>query len=217
MAVLDGGLFSRPRGKTGGIVFGAARTRTGKQVTSRLLVPPSNPNTTAQQTQRNKFSESLAIVRGIGSDIYQDDFNRAVSQLPGFQSLMSTMLKNMDDDKILSAPADINLGSLHFPDTGPTLSAGDSGTINVSWSSENGDNGTAADEAVLIGIETNPGATPEARIIKTSEGAAREDTTDSMGGFSAGAEVLVGLYFRGAGTAENLLTKCKWAIGNAGS
>jgi len=217
MAVLDGGLFSRPRGKTGGIVFGAARTRTGKQVTSRLLVPPANPNTTAQQTQRNKFSESLAIVRGIGSDVYADDFNRAISQLPGFQSLMSVMLKNMDDDKILSEPADINLGTLHYPDTGPTLTPGSSGSINIGWSSELGDNGTASDESVIIAIATNPDSSPESRVVAISTGAAREDESDAIGGFSAGAEVLVGLYFRGAGTAENMLTKCKWAIGNAGS
>jgi hypothetical protein len=96
MAILEGGIFSNPRGKTGGIVFGAARTRTGKKVTSRLLVPPSNPNTAAQQVQRGKFAEALAIVRLLGSGIYQSDFNRSIGQLPGFQSVTSIFLNALD-------------------------------------------------------------------------------------------------------------------------
>ena len=118
MAILEGGIFSNPRGKTGGIVFGAARTRTGKKVTSRLLVPPSNPNTAGQQTQRGKFADALAIVRLIGSSFYQADWNRAIGQLPGFQSMTSVFLNALDSSKSIGVIPSINLGHyigrLHF-------------------------------------------------------------------------------------------------------
>ena len=104
MSKLEGGIFSRPRGKTGGIVFGAARTRRGKQTTTRLLVPPSNPNTAAQQEQRSKFKDSLAIVKAAGPDAYQKAFNRTVSQLPGFQSLLSIILNNINAGGNVNSP-----------------------------------------------------------------------------------------------------------------
>src|SRR3972149_3079354 len=104
MARHEGGIFSRPRGKTGGIVFGAARTREGKLVTSRLLVAPSNPNTADQQEQRSVFTQSLQCVRSLGASIYQEDFNRAIAQLPGFQAVMSILMNAMTPAFLFTAP-----------------------------------------------------------------------------------------------------------------
>ena len=111
MARLEGGIFSRPRGKTGGIVFGAARTREGKAVTSRLLVRPSNPRTPAQQLQRRKFDRTLNTVRSWGPGLYQDYFNRTIGQLAGFQSLESILLGAFKNDGSFEAPADTRTGS----------------------------------------------------------------------------------------------------------
>jgi hypothetical protein len=209
MAVLEGGIFSRPRGKTGGLVFGAARTRTGKLVTSRLLVPPSNPNTVAQQTQRGKFQEALAIVRNLGATIYQDDWNRAISQLPGFQSLMSIFLDAQDSSKVISAPPTVNLGTLHYPDTGPTLSDAGSQIVEVDFSTELGSNGTVSDIAVALAVALDPAATPQARVVASVYDRTRNDPAAEIDVGAAG-DYLVGLYFRGAGTAEGLLSLCKW-------
>jgi hypothetical protein len=216
MSVLNGGIFSRPRGKTGGIVFGSARTRQGKLVTSRLLVPPSNPNTVAQQTQRNKFAEAIAIVRLIGSGIYQTDWNRAIGQLPGFQSLTSVFLNSLDATFNVTTIPPINLGSLHVCDTFSVSGGIGTGNINVAHSTENGLNGTSADVVVILAIETAPGSTPLERIVVVDTSDTRTDATTVVGGFTGGANVSVLLYYQGVGTADGLLSPTVFGQANAG-
>lgn len=216
MSKLEGGIFSNPSGKTAGIVFGAARTRQGKKVTARQLVPPSNPNTAAQQTQRGKFADALDIVRFLGTDIYQDDFNRAISQLPGFQSMMSIFMNAMDSSKELSEPPNINLGNLHLPNT-ITWAAGASGVIGLTISLELGDNGTDADDVVIFAIDIT--SSGRATLIGGLDDAAgeRQDETFSIGSLTAGNDYLCALYLRGAGDADGLLTPCNFQIATAGS
>ena len=113
MARHAGGIFSNPRGTTSGLVFGAARTPQGKVVTSRQHVIPHNPRTTLQTANRNNWLGAVAAVRALGSTIYLDAFNRAIGQLPGFQSMMS-MLKQIKggDQTVLRTPATANIGTL---------------------------------------------------------------------------------------------------------
>ncbi len=118
MAKVKGGITGRPAGKVASLIFGAARGREGKVVTVRELVAPSNPRTPEQQAQRGKFQSSLAYVQGWGPDVYQSDWNRSVGQLPGFQSMMSILLNNIQGTpERLTPPDDRQLGSLHFPDS----------------------------------------------------------------------------------------------------
>jgi len=211
MAKLDGGIFSNPSGKTAGIVFGAARTRQGKKVTARQLVSPSNPNTAGQQVQRGKFSDSLDIVRFLGAEIYQSDFNRAISQLPGFQSMMSIYMNAMDASKELSAPSTINLGTLHLPDT-VTFGTESAGCATVVFSSEVGDNGTDEDDVVsfAINIASVGRATLVGGIITGD--AERSDELSTITDLTVGQEYLVGFYFRGDGTADGNLSRCVWDL-----
>lgn len=210
MSRLDGGIFSRPRGKTANIVFGAARTREGKVVTARELVPPSNPQTPAQQTQRNKFNEALYITRQIGKSIYGSDLNRAVSQLPGFQGLMSVLMNNMNDSFLLSAPSALNLGNLHFPDSFTLAPGGGTGDVEATFSDESGPNGTSSDQCVMIGIAASAGSAPDQRHISKNLNFTRAGTESFVEGFSAGEDVIVMSYFRGAGSAEGLLSQANF-------
>jgi len=205
MATLEGGIFSRPRGKTGGIVFGAARTRQGKLVTSRLLVSPSNPNTPAQQTQRNVFSSSQAIVRALGPNIYQSDWNRSVGQLPGFQSFQSIMMTQMASNLDLTLVNDINLGTLEqlalidVDSTSPQ-------TIDINWDPAVTGNGTANDQVVVLAIaKTSANRTNGANII-VDVTAKRSDSFVNVSTFTTGAVIELYIYARGAGTAEGLLS-----------
>jgi len=209
MAKLEGGIFSNPSGKTAGIVFGAARTRQGKKVTARQLVPPSNPNTTAQQAQRGKFTDCLAIVRHLGAECYQSDFNRAISQLPGFQSLMSVFMNAMDDSKELSVPPSINLGTLHFPDTLSIATSGGDDII-VTISDENGGNGTADDKLALIAVDVS--STGRATLIGDfrADSGCREDGEGTLLNLTAGNTYLIGAYMRGVGDADGMLSVCNW-------
>lgn len=210
MATVKGGVTGRPSGKLAGLVFGAARSRTGKLVTAREKVPPSNPDTPAQQTQRTKFSDCLNIVRQIGPGIYQDDWNRAIGQLPGFQSLMSILLNAMDSSFELSAPPTTPLGSLHFPDTYGQDSGGASGAILLAWSTEHGDNGTDADKFVGIAIpvaEEDRG--PGTVIVNVNEYTRSAGGADFSTGQAATEFILAG-YFIGQGSAEGLITPAPW-------
>jgi hypothetical protein len=215
MAILEGGIFSNPRGKTGGIVFGAARTRTGKKVTSRLLVPPSNPNTAAQQTQRGKFAESLAIVRLIGSSFYSSDFNRSIGQLPGFQSLTSVFLNAMSAISAIGIIPSINLGSLAKVDTFTLGTGDDPGDIKLTWSNELGLNGTAADRMVLLCCATDAAASPLERIVITNTEGVRSDADKNLPGWAAAQDVSCLAYFRGMGTAAGLISPTMFAQGTA--
>lgn len=205
MAILTGGIFSNPRGKVGGLVFGAARTRTGKKVTSRLLVPPSNPNTAAQQVQRSKFAEALAIVRLLGSGIYQGDFNRSIGQLPGFQSLTSIYLNSMDENSVIQIIPPINLGSLHKPDTFTAVPGASGGGIQMDWSVELGLNGTDNDVVVFLVILTGKGDTPLERRVVVDTTQVRSDASFEVLGSVTGVPTNVLMYIRGVGAAEDIL------------
>lgn len=208
MSKIVGGILGRPSGKIGGIVFGSARSRTGKAVTARTKVSPSNPNSPAQQQQRGLFKRALDIVRGFGPDVYQVDFNRSIGQLAGFQSLMSVILNNVVNDDEFSPPPDLPLGNLHFPSSLTIVGGVGSGEINISFSEELGDNGTLADKVVVICY-----AVDEETAVQYSDDVGahtRDDGSDSFSltGLTAGADYVVGFYLIGQGTAEGLLTKC---------
>jgi hypothetical protein len=216
MSVLDGGIFSRPRGKTGGLVFGAARTREGKLVTARMLVPPSNPNTAAQQTQRTIFSEVQSVIRIYGPSVYQTYFNRSVGQLPGFQSMQSIYMNQMDDSFELDLVNPINLGTLHFPNTF-TVVTGGSGQLSITWSDELGSNGTSADKVGLLfcaKTQTNRAISSNIWSSLTSE---RNVGSMTPGGFTADAVIEVYAFMIGAGTAEGLLSVANPFSAAAGS
>lgn len=209
MATITGGITGRPAGKIAGIIFGAARSRSGKRVTAREKVDPSNPNTPAQQNQRGLFRECLQRVRKLGSGIYRDDFNRSIGQLPGFQSMMSWLMNAADSEgNILSLP-DLNLGTLHVPDTVSFSEAGDN--MEITWSEETGSNGTANDEAVLLAIDPNSGLefdiVAEVRDTATRGDGATGYTVEPANAKYQANELVYVLYFRGKGAAEGTLSR----------
>lgn len=206
MATLKGGIFSRPAGKTGGLVFGAARTRQGKLVTSRLLVPPSNPQTPAQVLQRNKFSESLNTVRRWSPSIYKTDFNRSVGQLPGFQSMESILLTQIDSSLNFSFITPVNLGTLHFPNT-VSLHTNSGGELEFNFSTENGDNGTANDIPVIILVTTSPTNRNDLKGVAFTTVATRSTGAVLVPDLLISGQAYQSyLYFRGAGVAAGLLS-----------
>jgi hypothetical protein len=205
MAVLEGGIFSRPRGKTGGIVFGAARTRQGKQVTSRLLVPPSNPNTTAQQEQRGIFSSAQSIVRKLGSTVYQVDWNRSVGQLPGFQSMQSIFMNQMDTDLDLTLVNNINLGTLpNEPDV--SADPADPGVIAVTWTNSYGEGAEASNVPTAVAVCTtaaNRALVGGVQYVSTNM---RADEAIAIEDCIAGATYQIYFYFKGTGTQAGMLS-----------
>jgi hypothetical protein len=210
MAKQTGGIMGRPSGKVGGVVFGAARSRAGKVVTAREKVSPSNPNTVAQQAQRSIFSRALDIVKRIGPSIYQDDWNRAVSQLPGFQSIMSLVMAN-NTAGVFSAPADVSLGTLHAPDTINFTTGSSEFEIKATWSTEAGANGTAADELVFF---LYPASEDTDLTLTDTTSVTR---ADGAGGLTfdttvASEDFVCCVYLRGAGTADGLISLATFKV-----
>jgi len=215
MAKLQGGLFGRPSGQLMNLVIGAARDRTGKIPTVREKTPPTNPNTAPQQGQRGKFKDSLQIVRDIGPTEYQGAWNRAIGQLPGFQSLMSIMLNAMGDDFVLTEPPVIPLGPLHSP---LTLSGGQgssTGTIDLTWSTELGSDGTAADVSSIFAIRADRDSDNRHPVYQKGGTTLRSAGTYTMTGLTSAETYLLWLYFDGAGLADGKISAVKWVIATA--
>jgi Fibronectin type III domain len=205
MATLQGGIFSRPRGKTGGLVFGAARTRTGKLVTSRLLVPPSNPNTAAQQTQRSIFSSCQAIIRRLGASVYQVDWNRSVGQLPGFQSMQSIFMNQMASNLNLTLVNDINLGTLE-PLLTLEFGVAAADSLTLSWDPAVTGNGTAADVVIALAIAQTEAKRPQSNGVQVFNTAVRSDETLDITNLDSSTTYELYVYAVGAGTAEGLIS-----------
>lgn len=89
MAKFRSNIWGKAAGSIGGIVFSEARDRQGKVQTARQRVVPLNPQTPAQQIQRQKMQLCTAIANQVGIQDLRLYWDRAVSKLPGFQSLVS--------------------------------------------------------------------------------------------------------------------------------
>lgn len=211
MAKVIGGLHGRPSGNVGGIVYGGARTRTGKVVTARELVFPSNPQTAAQVLQRLIFKQSLYATRHLTASLWQEYFNRAIGQLPGFQSMMSILLDNTNNSEEFESPPDTPLGNLHVPDTQTVITgAGAAGTVTLDWTAELGLNGTVDDVLRGIMISKDPSNTDE-RLVEVVYGVIdREDAQYVWNVDQTATDVVIGMFWVGVGTAEGLLSPVKW-------
>lgn len=212
MAIQEGGLFGRVRGNVGGVVFGAARGRTGKLVTAREKVAPSNPQTSAQVLQRGIFACSLYATRYLTASLWQDYFNRSIGQLPGYQSMMSILLNNTDASKDFNTPADTPLGDLHFPATFSLVTgAGATKTVDLTFNTDNGINGTATDSLRFFYVRKGALAGDERPAGFLSTTAARSAGSATLTLPAASTEYQIGCFVTGAGTAVGLLSLCRWS------
>jgi len=211
MAIIRGGLHGRPSGNVAGVVYGAARTRTGKAVTARELVYPSNPKTAGQLLQRHIFLESLYATRHLGPSVYSDDFNRSIGQLPGFQSMMSIIMNNTDAAEEVQTPPDTPLGNLNFPATFTVVTgAGAAGTFKIDFSTELGLNGTNGDKLCIVMVAKVANVGYERYVANQLECVNRSVGTWVSGFVAWPVVIQVGCYFRGKGAAVGLLSPCNW-------
>ena len=210
-AIVRGGLHGRASGNVAGVVYGAARTRTGKVVTARELVFPSNPQTAAQVLQRNIFKETLDATRKLGSSLWQGDFNRAIGQLPGFHSMMSIILNMTNASEEVVAGATTPLGNLHWPGTLTVATgAGAGGSVTVTYTAEVGINGTVNDvvKSFAIRKDATAGQIRYAKdmAITGLRSALSFEPQTSL----AGDDFVIGVYIQGAGSAVGNLSQCRY-------
>jgi hypothetical protein len=179
-----------------GVVYGAGRSKYKKLSASREFVIPANPKTTGQVNVRNRLSITVETVKLIGGAIYTFDWNRAVRQLPGFQSLIK-LINNATNKTthVLSAPAAVSLGKRHFPATWSAAAGVD--VITVTWSTEDGYIGADTDEVTIIAISTAAPTAPANRTVTIDQSAVRSDGTIDITatGVSTG-DFVVGIYLQ---------------------
>jgi len=209
VAIVEGGILGNPRGKTGGVVFGAARSRNGKVVTARQKVTPANPQTAAQTAQRNKFATALDGVRQAGPDIYSVDWNRSIGQLPGFQSLQSIFLGAIQPGDTFVAPADTPLGKLHYPLQFTVDPGVASGEIDLAWSSEAGEIGEGTDGLVVMAMRVEI-QEKKSEMLTSLEVVDRDEQSLTLSGLEAGADYLVGTYLRGSAANVGTNSLARW-------
>jgi len=168
MAKFESGIFSKAAGSIGGVVFSQARTREGKKMTARERVIPTNPQTAPQQANRMNFKDTLNIVRTLGTGYYREDWDRSISQLPGYQSLFSfiSQSKSMVGTNIIvdDPQPDIQLGELDPTSIAFTpLSAIE---FQASWNSIPVGNQQPKDflKAFFIGTDFDGGPEPPYRV-----------------------------------------------------
>lgn len=210
-AIVTGGLHGRARGNVNGIVYGAARTRFGKVVTAREYVYPSISDDDDVVAQRLSFKSTLYAVQYLGSTLWADDFNRSVGQLPGFQSMMSLILKNIDrETQFLSPPPATPLGNLYIPGITVVPHSTTGGSITCTWTGGLGLNGTDDDVFEIFGVEKVGSELGVRGAVDFTATAVRSDLTLDVPTGSSGTHWVVGCYFKGAGAAVGKLSICRW-------
>ncbi len=204
MGIVTGGITGNVSGQVAGVVFSEARGRTGKLNTVRQKVIPTNPQSSDQTIQRTKFSDSIAIVRALGPRAYRLDWDRAIGQLPGFQSWTSVLLNNMDEARLLTAPPSISLGLLpEFTNLAAATGAA-SGEVTLTWSATTQLPGTATDELNVAAIPAAAADRDPTPAVYFQNAATRADATATLTGLTAGDSYVLIVW--GQNAADNIFS-----------
>ncbi|GAJ04276.1 unnamed protein product [marine sediment metagenome] len=210
-AIVTGGLHGRARGNVNGIVYGAARTRIGKVVTAREYVYPSITEDEKVVKQRLIFKCALHAVQYLGATLWEDTFDRSIGQLPGFQSMMSIILKNSDrDTRDLGIPPNTPLGNLFIPGIDCITHTVTAGSITCTWDTGLGLNGTDDDLFQIFGVEKVGSEEGVRGAVDFAAEAVRSLGTLDIPTGSSGTDWIVGCFFKGAGVAAGKLSICRW-------
>lgn len=132
------GPYSKPSGKAGGLVWGAARTQQGKIATAREYVIPADPNTPDQQETRTIFKSAVDICGNLGAAVWQEPWNNTLGELQGYSSIMSYLIDNQEltdtIPSIVATPGPKSLGPVHMPVIGYTVAGASQYTLD--WDDE---------------------------------------------------------------------------------
>lgn len=180
MAKVYAGTYSRPTGKAGGIVWGAARSRAAKVATTREYSIPTNPDTAAQQERRAIFRTAVTLLSQVPNQIYANAWDNTLGLLPGWQSCLAYLISQLSwtsPDLYATFPAVAtelgpkSLGPCYNP--GVTISSTTGSTLVLTWATGGTGDHVGNDDALQYVCVTNDLNPPVSGAwIKTSSGAA---------------------------------------------
>ena len=144
MAILTGGILGNIRNKVGGVVGSQWKHRN----TLRSYVIPGNPDTAAQQVQRNKFAAAVAfakLILGQVLNVYVDPFQK---QMSGFNFFIKQNIAYFAA-AIVWESVKVTFGKLYGPLNASfgTLIAEQSA---ITWDTDTGSNGAADDKVFAM-------------------------------------------------------------------
>ncbi len=194
MAKLFGGITGRPSGKVGNVIYGAARTRRGKSTTARATFSPSNPNTSAQQAQRNRMRSLSQTAKRWNPTRGRAQWNVIEGNLPVYQSILRLLFQASDAQGNLSTPRPVSLGPTPALRNLQIQSGGGSGVLLITWTAHQGDGALLTDQVQLFYTATSRTSRTEAQTGYIGTGVTREDDEATVSGLAPGTTYLVGLW-----------------------
>ena len=202
MAKLFGGITGRPSGKIGNVIYGAARTRRGKSATARATFSPSNPNTPAQQAQRNRMRSLSQTAKRWNPTRGRAQWNAIEGNLPVYQSILRMLMQASNAQGDLSIPRPVSLGPTPALRNLQIVSGGGSGVLLLTWTAHTGDGAllTGAVQIFYTAVEREEGTEAQSGYVGT--GIARGDDEATISGLAPGTEYLVGLWVSPAASAN---------------
>lgn len=147
MGVIRRGILGGFRGKVANIVGTSWK---GIAVMKSLPLSVANPRTPSQQTQRNTFSQVVAVASLLLVDIVKPLWDRFAQAQSGFNAFISTNIDQFDANGVQS-PGDVVIanGSLGAKiDNIVASSAGN--TLRVEWLTGDPGQGVAADDLAYV-------------------------------------------------------------------
>jgi len=144
MAKIRSGILGPVSGSIGGIV--GAKWKGIPTIRSKPL-SVANPNTSAQQTQRGKFSQVVAVARLLLSDLIQTYWDPFAREMSGYNAFVRQNINAFDSDG-LAIPADFfsARGTLVGLSSFGAIASASNDNIDCDWADNTGEGDALADD-----------------------------------------------------------------------
>lgn len=143
MSKLQTGILGGPKGKVGGVVG----FRWKDKDCIRGYAIPANPNTTAQQTQRNLMKECVKFAKLLVGQVFNAYTDKFIRSMSGFNYFVKSNITLFDGSTDYAA-IKVTEGQLFVPTIASAVySAGD---ITIEYSDALGNNGLATDKVYAV-------------------------------------------------------------------
>jgi len=118
MTTVDSGVYGKPRGTTGSVTWGKARSRWGKKASGRTYSPPTSFPVGEWDENKTKTKIAIAIQSGLNEDTWKVGWNNQYRRLPGFQCFtrfLTARITSQPDPlpyRWVYYPTDVSLGAV---------------------------------------------------------------------------------------------------------
>ena len=150
MSKLQTGILGGPKGKVGGVV--GFRWKDTDCIRGYAI--PANPNTTAQQTQRNLMKSCVAFAKLLVGQVFNTYTDKFIRSMSGFNYFVKSNITLFDGSTDYTA-IKVSEGQLYPPaSVAAALGATD---VTVTFGADLGNNGSATDMVYAVCYDASSG------------------------------------------------------------